>query len=609
MSAAANLSSAPSLVDLLLAEQRALRAVDEFSDWHARSEVGVARFETLIPAAAPGPGQQYAFSVDLDACTGCKACVTACHSLNGLEDGETWRRVGELEGDGWAATGAPGRQSVTTACHHCEDPACLAGCPVQAYEKDPTTGVVVHLDDQCIGCRYCQLTCPYDVPQFSERLGIVRKCDLCHGRLAAGEAPACVQGCPNGAIAIALVEVGSSAPAVGATLLPMVAGGMALSSLTRPTTRYRSTRAEVAPARSVEPPEPTPAEPHEPLAVMLVLTQGAVGVLFFDCVAANLLRASGSAGPVFGSARAIALALAGLLGFAGLAASFLHLGRPQWAFRAFLGLRTSWMSREIVVFGGFAGALGLALVASLARALGAPSALAAPLGLQIPFEVLIAVSRGIALAAGVAGVYCSARIYAVTGRPLWRMDRTARRFAGTTLLLGAGALALAWALATSVATLGAQAEFAEAYAGLGSGCAVTLGLLSLAAGAGVAKHWGERGCLVHGDPGHDDETLARTRRLLAGALAGLARRRARLGRRFVTMMVVATMSVAALAALAGTAAARSAAHFDGMALAVAALGVAVLACGLAFGIAGELAERSLFFRAEAMRGMPGGRGR
>src|SRR6185436_14133059 len=105
------------------------------------------------------------------------------------------------------ADAMPFRQTVTSACHHCVDPACLNGCPANAYEKDPVTGVVSHLDDQCIGCSYCTLTCPYEIPVFNDRLGIVRKCDMCTGRLEAGEAPACVQGCPNSAIAIRVVPV------------------------------------------------------------------------------------------------------------------------------------------------------------------------------------------------------------------------------------------------------------------------------------------------------------------------------------------------------------------------------------------------------------------
>ena len=126
----------------------------------------------------------------------------ACHSANGLDDGESWRVVGLLHGGDEAA---PWQQTVTTACHHCVDPACMAGCPVEAYEKDPITGIVSHLDDQCIGCRYCTLMCPYDVPKWSPSRGIVRKCDMCRPRLAAGEAPACVAACPNEAIRITVV--------------------------------------------------------------------------------------------------------------------------------------------------------------------------------------------------------------------------------------------------------------------------------------------------------------------------------------------------------------------------------------------------------------------
>ena len=48
-----------------------------------------------------------------------------------------------------------------------------------AGAKEPLTGIVKHLDDQCIGCKYCTLMCPYDVPHYNQKQGIVRKCDMC----------------------------------------------------------------------------------------------------------------------------------------------------------------------------------------------------------------------------------------------------------------------------------------------------------------------------------------------------------------------------------------------------------------------------------------------
>ena len=64
-----------------------------------------SRYRSLLPATPPGPGQQYAFEVDLDRCSGCKACVVACHTLNGLDENETWRDVGLLD---WRLAGRSG---------------------------------------------------------------------------------------------------------------------------------------------------------------------------------------------------------------------------------------------------------------------------------------------------------------------------------------------------------------------------------------------------------------------------------------------------------------------------------------------------------------------
>jgi Fe-S-cluster-containing dehydrogenase component/DMSO reductase anchor subunit len=573
MSAAASIDEAPRLVDLLLAEQQTLRAVDEFSALHDAGAFDAQRFETLIPMQAPGPGQQFAFAVDLDRCTGCKACVTACHSLNGLDFGETWRSVGVLESAAARPDDEILQQSVTTACHHCESPGCLEGCPVQAYVKDPITGIVRHLDDQCIGCRYCQLMCPYDVPKFNERLGIVRKCDMCHGRLAAGEAPACVQGCPTQAISIEIVDQGRAAEPM---LLPIVEGGMPSSGLTRPTTRYRTERAIPADLRAVDPPAVEASEAHEPLALMLVLTQASIGAFAVEALLSAWDASTATAGVAGLSGQGevtclTTLGLAALLGLAGLGASTAHLGRPLWAFRAFLGVRTSWMSREILVLGAFATTMLAAVATTFATVLG-------PAGSRGWLDSLAAANRpllALALAFGFAGLFCSMKIYSATGRPFWRLDRTALRFAGTAAVVGTAIVSFAASLQGLV---GAGAS--------GSDVGLTPWLPAAVACLVALKLRLESHRLVQGEPGMDESALARTRELLAGSLARSLRWRVGFG-------IVFGVALPLLQIL-------------GIALGFGPLPLVALSAASLIGcLVGEALERSLFFRGEAMRAMPG----
>ena len=139
------------LINQLLEDQGKMSAVERFSQKHEQADGHIQKryYQDLIPIRKPSSGEQYAFEVDLDQCTGCKACVVACHSLNGLNDNESWRDIGSIRG---ISEGVNEQQTVTSACHHCLDPGCLNGCPVGAYEKEEDTGIVRHLDDQCIGC-------------------------------------------------------------------------------------------------------------------------------------------------------------------------------------------------------------------------------------------------------------------------------------------------------------------------------------------------------------------------------------------------------------------------------------------------------------------------
>ncbi len=417
-------SPAENLIDELLAEQQSLTAVERFAQAHAEARAPLleSRYRELIPLSRPAAGEQYAFEVDLDVCSGCKACVAACHSLNGLDEGESWRTVGTLVSGG-KKTGA--QVTVTSACHHCLEPACASGCPSLAYEKDKTTGIVRHLDDQCIGCQYCTMTCPYDVPKYNGRLGIVRKCDLCQDRLRVGEAPACVQSCPNGAIRIRVVPVREVKVAAlrSQTLLP----GTAPSRLTLPATVYLHSRpvsptsAPTAEWRPADHHDVTPAHAHTPLALMLVATQAGAGLLLFDFLARFF--GLGTSPPLWHAVLGAVLAISGIV------AATLHLGRPLQAWRAVLGWKRSWLSREILVFGPWAKA-----AAAYAVLLLWPDRAGLP-----PWLTPMAAAAAASL--GLLGVFSSVMVYAVTGRPYWSLPRTAFRFGAT--LSGCGTVFVA----------------------------------------------------------------------------------------------------------------------------------------------------------------------
>ena len=471
------------LVDDALREQGDLTAVDKFAERHERGELddGSGVYRDLIPLTQPGEGEQYAFEVDLDACTGCKACVSACHNLNGLDEGETWRDVGRLVGGPLDEMIA---QHVTAACHHCVEPACLEGCPVKAYEKDPVTGIVKHLDDQCIGCQYCTLKCPYDVPKYHKEKGIVRKCDMCSDRLAEGEAPACAQACPTGAIAIGIVD---KSVARGRAADGDFVAGNPHPGYTVPTTRYKSER-DLGGARPADNELLAPEDAHAPLAVMMVLTQLSVGGFLLQ-----LLLEGTRAGAAAAASVQTAVSLA--TGLIALGASTLHLGRPLYAFRAVIGLRHSWLSREIVAFGLFA---KTALLYAGLRFF-APDLL--------PPAAERAVGYGV-VGLGLLGVLCSAMIYHDTRRWLWRIHKIGPRFLLTVLLLG-GALTVALSVATA-----AWREPAP-IAGFLRGAAVPL-LCGIALVSAV-KLAGE--ALVFGHLRRDELTaLKRTALLMSGPL-------------------------------------------------------------------------------------------
>jgi Fe-S-cluster-containing dehydrogenase component len=122
--------------------------------------------------------------------------VLACRIENGRADTAAWRRVLPLN---LRRRPAGPTYFLSVACHHCGEPACLNGCPSGAYEKRPD-GLVVHHEELCLGCRYCEMTCPFGAPQYDAAKGVMSKCHLCAHRVDTGRLPACVAACPTEAL-------------------------------------------------------------------------------------------------------------------------------------------------------------------------------------------------------------------------------------------------------------------------------------------------------------------------------------------------------------------------------------------------------------------------
>lgn len=133
------------------------------------------------------------FYFDATRCTGCRVCQIACKDRFDLHNaGPMPRRVTTYE------TGAYPDASLyhtSVGCNHCENPSCVANCPTGAMYKDAETGVVLHNDSLCVGCKSCIMACPYGAPQFDEDAIMIVKCDSCKALRDAGMNPVCVDAC------------------------------------------------------------------------------------------------------------------------------------------------------------------------------------------------------------------------------------------------------------------------------------------------------------------------------------------------------------------------------------------------------------------------------
>ncbi|TEB05218.1 Formate dehydrogenase, nitrate-inducible, iron-sulfur subunit [Pelotomaculum schinkii] len=158
--------------------------------------------------------------VDITRCIGCRSCMVSCKSWNDLpaepsEFSNNWDSPGKLSADTWTNVSSyvleEGDQLkwrfVKRQCMHCNEPACESACFTHSFVKTKEGAVIYKPtelnEDYCVGCRYCMIACPFDVPgfQWDKALPYVQKCRFCYDRTKEeGLEPACVTACLTGAL-------------------------------------------------------------------------------------------------------------------------------------------------------------------------------------------------------------------------------------------------------------------------------------------------------------------------------------------------------------------------------------------------------------------------
>jgi len=148
----------------------------------------------------------WAILTDVTKCIGCEECVQACQATRGLPEERPWpwmKQITDLSSARWTTLVELVEEGVShfvrRQCRHCLDPECVSVCIVGALKKTDQ-GPIVYDPDICIGCRYCMIACPWEIPRYSweDAVPYIQKCDMCYERLADGaKAPACVEACPT----------------------------------------------------------------------------------------------------------------------------------------------------------------------------------------------------------------------------------------------------------------------------------------------------------------------------------------------------------------------------------------------------------------------------
>lgn len=137
---------------------------------------------------------------DSTLCIGCRLCEEACAKYNNLPYNDAIAKEERLSAHKVTAVTIHKDKFMRRICMNCLAPSCVSACPVAALQKR-ADGPVTYDAAKCIGCRYCMMACPFQVPayEWNSRLPVVKKCTMCADRLASGLPAACAEACPTGA--------------------------------------------------------------------------------------------------------------------------------------------------------------------------------------------------------------------------------------------------------------------------------------------------------------------------------------------------------------------------------------------------------------------------
>ena len=162
-----------------------------------------------------GYPDRFGMLTDTTRCVGCRSCEAACHETHGLpeqheafDDDSVFERERRTSDHAYTVVnryepedgGEPVYRKIQ--CNHCNEPACASACFVAAFTKTPE-GPVIYNHEVCLGCKYCVVACPFNIPAYRHHDPLtarIEKCTLCFERVVEGDAPACASICPKEAI-------------------------------------------------------------------------------------------------------------------------------------------------------------------------------------------------------------------------------------------------------------------------------------------------------------------------------------------------------------------------------------------------------------------------